>query len=94
VTGIRERAVDELERRIRHGEEAAADPRVTASECLLALEGLGYRPTEARPAADWRIRQTGADPSDETRAALEAAKARCAVSPTRVHSAEPPGDAA
>jgi Holliday junction resolvasome RuvABC DNA-binding subunit len=85
VTDIRERAIDLLERHIRNGTEAAADPRVTARECLLALEGLGYRPTEARPAADWRMRQAGHDPSQDSRAALEAVRAQCAVSPTRVH---------
>jgi hypothetical protein len=85
VTAIRERALELLERLITRGREDDADPGVTARECLLALEGIGYRPTEARPAADWRLHGTAAEPSEETRAAMEAARAKCAVSPTRVH---------
>ena len=88
MTDIRERAIELLERHITSGGEAAADPGVTARECLLALEGIGYRPTEARPAVDWRMRHAGHDPSEDSRAALEAVRAQCATSPTRVHRDE------
>ena len=82
----RERALELLERNITDGRDADADPAVTARECLVALEGLGYRLTAARAAADWRMHGTGAGPSAATRAALEAAREACAVSPTRVHA--------
>jgi hypothetical protein len=87
VTAPRERALELLERHITSGREENADPGVTARECLLALEGIGYRPTEARPPADWRLHGAAADPSEETRSALAAVRAACAVSPTRVHPA-------
>lgn len=89
MTAPRELALEKLTRAIASGLEAGADPEITARDCLVALEGIGYRPTEAKPAADWRLRGTGrgAGPSEETRSALEAAREACAASPTRVRPA-------
>ena len=63
MTDTRERAIDTLERLIREGQENDSYPRAVAAECLTVLEGQGWRPTEARPAADWRQHGTGTDPS-------------------------------
>lgn len=76
----RERALELLERFIRDGRRDDADPAATARECLLALEGLGYRPTEARPAADWRTRGTGSEPGEDYRAALAEIRRKAARS--------------
>lgn len=63
----RDRALELLTRIITGNEDA--DPGCTARECLVALEGLGYRPTEARPVADWRRHGDGSGPTDEWRQA-------------------------
>jgi hypothetical protein len=88
----RDRALELLERHIGNGRQDGADPAVTARECLLAMEGLGYRPTEARPAPDWKLRSTGGGPSEETRAELEAAKQRAAEATARFRGGEQDGD--
>ena len=95
MTAIRERALELLERCISTGRQEDADPSVTARECLVALEGIGYRPTEARPAADWRLRAAGAGagPSEATRAELEAAKQRAAEATARFREDEQDGAA-
>lgn len=67
---VRERALKLLERHIAEGCGAGDAAAATARECLVALEGLGYRPTEARPAADWRIHAD--KPADGSAAAAEA----------------------
>jgi hypothetical protein len=76
----RERALELLTRIVIANE--GADPGCTARECLVALEGIGYRPTEARPAADWRPHGgTSKPPADllrELRADLDAKAARAA----------------
>jgi hypothetical protein len=56
----RERALEALTRII--AANGDADPGCTARECLVALEGLGYRPTEARPAVGWPVHGAGAEP--------------------------------
>ena len=43
----RERALELLTRIVTANE--STDPGCTARECLVALEGLGYRPTNAAP---------------------------------------------
>ena len=63
----RERALELLTRIVTAND--GADPGCTARECLVAMEGLGYRPTEARPAADWRHQGGGTGPTDEWRQA-------------------------
>lgn len=83
----RERALELLERQITGGRDVGADPAVTARECLVALEGLGYRPTEARPAVDWRVRGGGADGREA------AAKAR-ELYPNLRHATPDPYEAA
>ena len=85
----RDRAVEALTRIILANE--GADPGCTARECLVALEGLGYRPTEARPAPDWKLRTPGPRLSEETRAELEAAKQRAAAAAARFSDAEQDG---
>ncbi|HEV2251847.1 MAG TPA: hypothetical protein VGS06_01510 [Streptosporangiaceae bacterium] len=84
MTAIRERALELLERHIANGREDGADPAVTARECMLALEGIGYRPTEARPAADWKLHAAGSGPSEATRALMDAAKERAAEAAARI----------
>jgi hypothetical protein len=74
---------------VRAGDPDIPDAGLLAREVLLILRGRGWRPTAARPASDWRMHGTGGGPSEETRAALEAVKAACAVSPTRVHGNGP-----
>ena len=81
----RDRALELLTRIVTENE--GADPGCTARECLVALEGLGYRPTEARPAADWRHQGGGTGPSEE----FLAAKRELAE---RLARRDPPGDAA
>ena len=56
----RERALELLTRIVTAND--SADPGCTARECLLAMEGLGYRLTEARPAAEWKLHGTGSEP--------------------------------
>lgn len=73
----RDRAIELLTRIVTANENA--DPGCTARECLVALEGLGYRPTEARPPADWKLHGTGTGPSDATRAELAEARQRAAT---------------
>lgn len=82
----RDRALELLRRIIADNTEA--DPECTARECLVALEGFGYRPTEARPPADWKLHGTGTGPSEETRAELESAKQRAAEAAARFLKAE------
>lgn len=94
MTAVRERALALLERHIGNGRQDGADPAVTARECLVALEGLGYRPTEARPAADWKRHGTGTKPSGAIRAELDAAKARAAEAAAATRRNDPPRDAA
>lgn len=92
---VRERALELLERHISNGRVDGAAPAVTARECLVALEGLGYRPTAARPAADWKLRATtGTGLSEETRAELEAAKQRSAAAAAETRRNDPPRGAA
>lgn len=79
----RDRALELLRRIIADNTEA--DAECTARECLVALEGLGYRPTEARPAADWKLHATGTGPSEETRAQLDEARRRAAEAAARLH---------
>jgi len=90
----RDRALSLLERHISNGRQDDTHPSVTARECLLALEGLGYRPTEARPAADWK--RPGAAPavSEETRAEVEALKRRSAEAAAELRRNDPPRGAA
>ena len=56
----RERALELLTRIVTAND--GADPGCTARECLVAMEGLGYRPTEARPPAEWKLHGTAAEP--------------------------------
>ena len=56
----RERALELLTRIVTAND--GADPGCTARECLVALEGLGYRLTEARPPAEWKLHGTAAKP--------------------------------
>ena len=81
----RERALELLTRIVTAND--GADPGCTARECLVALEGLGYRPTEARPAAEWKIHGTGAKPPADLlrdlRADLEAKAAQAAAERNR-----------
>ena len=56
----RERALELLTRIVTAND--GADPGCTARECLVAMEGLGYRPTEARPPAEWKLHGTGSEP--------------------------------
>jgi hypothetical protein len=77
----RDRALELLRRIIAEADDADAD--CTARECMVALEGLGYRPTEARPPAEWKMHGTGTGPSEAVRAELEAAKARAAEAAAR-----------
>jgi len=90
----RDRALALLERHISNGRQEDTHPSVTARECLLALEGLGYRPTAARPAADWKSRAAGTKPSEAIRAELEAAKQRAAEAAAALREGDPPRDAA
>lgn len=77
----RERALELLTRIVTAND--GADPGCTARECLVALEGLGYRPTEARPAVEWKIYGAGAKPPADLlrdlRADLEAKAGRAAA---------------
>ena len=76
----RERALELLTRIVTANENA--DPGCTARECLVALEGLGYRLTEARPASEWKLHGTGSQPPADLLRALRAeldAKAERAV---------------
>ena len=77
----RDRALEALTRII--AANGDADPGCTARECLVALEGLGYRTTEARPAAEWKHRGTGAKPPAsllrDLRADLDAKAERAAA---------------
>jgi hypothetical protein len=77
----RERTLELLTRIVTANE--GADPGCTARECLVAMEGLGYRPTEARPAADWKLHGTGATPPADLlrdlRADLDAKAERAAA---------------
>ena len=58
----RERALELLTRIVTAND--GADPGCTARECLVALEGLGYRPTEARPSPAWDRQHAGGTPPD------------------------------
>jgi hypothetical protein len=87
----RDRALELLTRLIT--ENTDADPGCTARECLVAIEGLGYRPTAARPPAEWKLHGTGTGPSEETRAELEAAKQRAAEATARFRDDEQDGAA-
>ena len=81
----RERTLELLTRIVSANE--GADPGCTARECLVAMEGLGYRPTEARPAADWKHHGTGAAPPADLlrnlRADLDAKAERAAAERAR-----------
>jgi len=90
----RDRALELLERHISNGRQEATHPSVTARECLLALEGLGYRPSAARPAADWKSRAAGTKPSEAIRAELEAAKERSLAAAAEQRRNDPPRGAA
>lgn len=94
MTDIRERALDRLERLIGEAQEAGDAPRATAISCLTALEGLGWRPTEARPAADWKLHGTGTGPSGSTRALLEQARERADQATAELRRDDPPKDVA
>ena len=82
----RDRALELLRRII--AEADGADSECTARECLVALEGLGYRPTEARPPADWKLHATGSGPSEATRAQLDEARQRAAEAAARLRETE------
>ena len=82
----RDRAVELLRRII--AENPGADHECTARECLVALEGLGYRPTEARPPADWKLHAAGTGPSEATRAQLDEARRRAAEAAARLRETE------
>ena len=87
MTGTERSATEVIARKIRGG----GDPDILAVEILHVLRGLGWRPTEARPLPEWkRATGTGKAPDEAARAELDEALRRCAVSPTRVHPAEPP----
>jgi len=90
----RDRALSLLERHISNGRQEGADPWVTARECMEALEGIGYRPTEARPAADWKRPGTAPAVSEETRAEVEALKRRSAEAAAELRRNDPPRGAA
>ena len=81
----RDRALELLTRIVTANE--GADPGCTARECLIAMEGLGYRPTEARPPADWKLHGTGAAPPSgllrDLRAELDAKAERAAAERAR-----------
>ena len=82
----RERALELLTRIVT--ENDGSDPGCTARECLVALEGLGYRPTEARPAPAWKSNGGGSAMSEATRAAVEEAKQRAAAAAARFRDDE------
>jgi hypothetical protein len=94
MTETRERALELLERHISNGRQDGTDPAVTALECMVALEGLGYRPTAAKPIADWKLRAAGPAMSEETRAEVEALKQRSAEAAAEQRRNDPPRDAA
>jgi hypothetical protein len=75
MTPVRDRAVDRVARIINENE--GNDSRAVALLVMVALEALGYRPTEARPAPLTGPRSTGSGPSEE----YLAAKARIAAMP-------------
>lgn len=56
------------------------DPEAFARTFLAALRGHGYRQTQARPAVDWRVTETPADPDAQHR---HAAEARAAIRAAR-----------
>jgi hypothetical protein len=89
---VRDRALEVLTRIITANE--SVDHGFTARECLVALEGLGYRPVEAlAPPPAWKLRGTGSAPSENVRAELEAAKQRAAEATARFLEAEQDGAA-
>ena len=94
MSDTRGHALELLERHISNGRQDGADPAVTARECMVALEGLGYRPTAARPIADWKLRAAGPAMSEETRAEVEALKQRSAEAAAEQRKHDPPRDAA
>jgi hypothetical protein len=94
VTGARERAIDALARHITEAKGADADPRAQAAAALLELEALGYRPTEARPAADWRHKGTGSASAEVKRAAVETLKEACATATAGLRKNDTPQDGA
>ncbi len=67
--------MDTLERFIRNGLGEESYPRAIAAECLTALEGQGWRPTEAKP-PPLRNPGGGAEPPEEWRKNLEAIRAK------------------
>jgi hypothetical protein len=77
----RERALELLTRIVTASD--GADPGCTARECLVAMEGLGYRLTEARPTTGWKPRGTGGNPPADLlrdlRADLDAKAERAAA---------------
>ena len=77
----RERALELLTRIVTAND--GTDPGCTARECLVALEGLGYRLTEARPPAEWKLHGTGSAPPAgllrDLRADLDAKAERAAA---------------
>ena len=82
----RERALELLTRIVTAND--GADPGCTARECLVALEGLGYRPTEARATVEWKLHgaTSGPPPADllrDLRADLDAKAAQAAAERNR-----------
>ena len=66
MTDAPDRTVAALVRILVWARDAPADEDITARHILTALRGLGWRPTEAQPAPDWKQRDvTPADPSPE-----------------------------
>lgn len=73
MTAIRDRAVEALTRIITANQDPDTYPRATALECVAAMEGLGYRPTEARPPASWNRQHGGGAPASDEFRAIKAA---------------------
>jgi hypothetical protein len=83
---VRDRALEVLTRIITANE--GVDHGLTARECMVALEGLGYRPVEALAPVDWKFRGAPVGPSENVRAELEAAKRRAAEAAARFRADE------
>ena len=69
-------AIDALAHRLRN-RDPGTDDEVFALEFITALRARGWRPTEARPAPDWKLpARHGTEPTDDYLAARAALNAR------------------
>jgi hypothetical protein len=89
MTAPRDRAIEAMTRIITRDREAGADPRATASECLVAIEGLGWRYDASTVAVDWRVRRPGTNPGEDYRAALAEVRQKAARSARELGHAVP-----